>query len=87
MREAIRNIAKTNNIMATRITEKEIEFYEKNKVKMRKFVEQIRERCGHNIKFIELSSIGMDKDVKGNTLEGCKALYMLEPEPEQLSLL
>lgn len=86
MRETIRNIAKTNNIMATRITEKEIEFYEKDKDNMRKFVEQIKERCGHNIKFIELNSIGMDKDIKGNLLEGCTALYMLEPEPEQLSL-
>lgn len=72
--------------MATRITEKEVEFYEKDEDKMWKFVRQIEERYGHNIKFIELSSIGLDKDIKGNTLEGCKALYMLEPEPEQLSL-
>ena len=86
-REDIIRIAKNNNIdiIFLKIFKKTInmEIYEKDRGKTKEFLREIKENNTYNnevISYMNLYNSGLDRDVRGNTLEGSKALYLVDNE-------
>ena len=72
-------IAKKMEINMIMCRDNEIEVYEENHIKGYKFAEEIH-KINSKCKIVDLKSMGMDVDVRGNTLAGSKSLYLVDEE-------
>lgn len=100
IREGIIRIAKKNDIdiNCVRVAEKVIymEIYERSREKKDKFLREVNRTYKRKISYVDLIRLGLDRDIKGNTLEGSKPLYLVdddyyrsivrEPTNKQLSM-
>lgn len=77
-KEVIR-IAKRLDVSVVMNTDKEIEFIEKDRDKVHKFINAIR-GMNESVKLSELYSIGMHKDTKGYDASEDKSLYQVDDD-------
>lgn len=72
-------LAKEMNINMISSGENEIEIYEKDRIKGYRFAEEVN-KLNNSCKVVDLIAMGMDKDARGNTLEGSQSLYLTDDE-------
>lgn len=77
LKKAYYKLAKEMQISMILCRDNEIEIYEESHIKAYKFAEEIH-KINENCIVVDLKAMGMDVDVRGNTLAGSKSLYLVD---------